>query len=71
MASWWMMLYGSPSPKRLMAKSNWKGIHGLNIGKLSAKMRKEQTKIKTTRPDLIKSVHSACMIMHALYFSKQ
>lgn len=60
MSSWWMMLYGCPSPKRLMARANWNGISGLDIGKLSLKQRRESTTIVTTRLDLI-YVENACV----------
>ena len=53
MASWWMMAYGAPSPKRLQARSNWPLIANLDTGKLAKSEMQRKTKVKTTRQGLI------------------
>lgn len=55
MATWWMMQYGGPTPKRLQARSNWFEIESLQMGRLAAKFMKENTKFRTARKTLIVS----------------
>ena len=45
--TWWMMAYGSPTPKRLQGRSNWRHVVELNTGKLARKTMEELTQFKT------------------------
>ena len=59
MATWWMMAYGHPTPKRQQARSNWSGISALDAGKLAAAAMRAKTQFPTTSHDLIKCMHAA------------
>ena len=45
--SWWMMSYGSPNPKRLIALSNWRQAMHLDLGSLAKDYMKEKTEFQT------------------------
>ena len=45
--TWWMMAYGSPTPKRLQGRSNWRHVVELNTGKLARTTMEELTQFKT------------------------
>lgn len=51
-ANWWMMAYGGPTPKRQQARSNWKGVAGLDTGPMAAATMRERTQHKTTSSEL-------------------
>lgn len=59
MATWWMMAYGHPTPKRQQARSNWSGISALDAGKLAASAMRAKTKFATTSHDFMKCMHAA------------
>ena len=42
------MHYGCGSPKRLQIRSNFKFIHGMDLGRLSRQQKEENTTMKTT-----------------------
>lgn len=45
--SWWMMAYGSPTPKRLIAMTNWMPAMKLDLGSLAREYMKEKTEFQT------------------------
>lgn len=47
--SWWMMVYGADTPKRLKAISNWPSVVHLNTGTMARQQMREQTKYQTAR----------------------
>ena len=46
----WLMHFGSGSPKRLQCRSNWSGVLGLDLGRLTRAERVRKTTIKTASP---------------------
>lgn len=48
-ATWWMMHYDHPTPKRQQARSNWKGVRGLDLGSIPAAVMREKTQFQSTR----------------------
>lgn len=54
----WMMLWGSSSPKPSMFMSNMRSISGLYAGKLTAAEKAKRHKVKTTRN-----------LLHVFFFS--
>ena len=47
--AWWMMHYDHPTPKRQQARSNWKGVLGLDLGSIPAAVMREKTQFQSTR----------------------
>lgn len=45
--SWWMMAYGSPTPKRLIAMTNWMPAMKWDLGSLAREYMKENTEFQT------------------------
>ena len=50
--AFWMQLHGSPTPKRTICFSNGAWIGGLDLGKLTKRVREQSTEFKTSRRDL-------------------
>ena len=60
--AFWLMKYGSPSPKRLLLRSNWATITQMDLGRLTRTQAAAQTTVKTSclGPNM-----QSCNIMHA------
>ena len=67
-AHWWMMAYGSPTPKRQQARSNWKGVAGLDTGPMAAATMRQRTQHKTTSSELSMSRLKSGIGLHAWFF---
>ena len=48
----WMQLHGGPTPKRTVCFSNGSWIGGLDLGKLTKRVRQRETQFKTSRRGL-------------------
>lgn len=46
--AFWLMKYGSPSPKRLLLRSNWATITQMDLGRLTRTQAAAQTTVKTS-----------------------
>lgn len=46
--SFWLMKFGSPSPKRLMLRSNWRDIKHMDLGRLPREEAARKTTLKTS-----------------------
>ena len=64
--NWWMMAYGSPTPKRQTARSNWPLVNQLDTGKLARSVQKEQTQFQTAR--LLEALFFECMHACSFFF---
>ena len=69
MASWWMMQYGAPTPKRLQARSNWCHVRNLQTGRLAAQYMRDNTKFKTA--SVVLSLTEQCYISSYCAFRKE
>ena len=65
--SFWLMKYGSPSPKRLMLRSNWRDIKHMDLGRLPREEAARKTTLKTSclNPGLHACIY--IYIIHASY----
>ena len=59
--AFWLMKYGSPSPKRLMLRSNWHDIMHMDLGRLPREQAAAQTTVKTSRLGPNMHLHNACI----------